>query len=153
MAVDDSQLPILGILLLYSSIFGIRACSDSAVEGTLLFIMNSFGLYKTIEQTTLFFGFFIAFLMLIVTWYCYQFIHFFTLDILNVCFFYILSLCQIEAKYPLARGNIEYQTWGFLIIGHVTQAILLHSWLTNQPQKLYTTSHGLNALGTFNISL
>jgi hypothetical protein len=143
----ESHLPILGFLLLYSSIFAIRAWADSPVEGTLLFIMNTFGLYKTFEQTNLPFGLFISSLMVFVTWYCYQYIHFFTLDMLNIGFFYVLALCQIEARFPLTRGNIEYFPWLLVIIGHCTQAILLNSWIVNHNQQYYQMSQALNALG------
>lgn len=144
---SESHLPILGFLLLYSAIFVLRTWTDSPVEGTLLFIMNTFGLYKTFEHTTLSFGLIISFLMVAVTWFCYEYIHFYTLDLINIGFFYLLSLCQIEARYPLTRGNIEYLAWMFVLVGHCTQAILLHSWMTKQNQQFHTSSQVLNALG------
>ena len=143
----SSHLPILGFLLLYSSIFAVRTWTDSPVEGTLLFIMNTFGVYKTFEHTNLTFGLFISSLLVFVTWYCYQYIHFFTLDILNICAFYVLAICQIEASYPLTRGNVEYFAWLMVMFGHGSQAILLHSWLTNQKQQYHQVSQALNALG------
>ena len=147
MVKEESNLPILGFLVMYSIIFGIRAWTDSPVEGTLLFTMNSVGLYKSLKETSLLFGLFTCFLMITSTVYCYKYIHYFTLDLLNIGFLYGLAILQLEAKYPLTSGEIQLKTWGFVFVAHLTQGILLNSWLTTHEQKYYASNQLLNSLG------